>query len=216
MGASAVRRLPDVPTMEEIGIPEWTFRSGTGCGRPKGTPKDIVDKLNAAVVSASPIRGCRSASPSSAMTIPPRDQADAGGAARPGTRPRSTSGGRSSSRTASRFSDAVRACADDANKSACDSSCRVRRHHGCASAELSVEAGHHDRAVPGRRRLRHPGARRGRGHEEIARPAGDRRECRRRRRHHRHRAGRALAGRTATPSASVNGPRMSAPARCFR
>ena len=59
------------------------------------------------------------------------------------------------------------------------------RHRRRGGAELSVAAGHHDRAVRGRRHHRHRRAPRGRAHEGVARPAGDRRERDRRRRHHR-------------------------------
>ena len=41
--------LPDVPTMEEIGITGMDISFWHGLWAPKGTPKDIVDKLNAAV-----------------------------------------------------------------------------------------------------------------------------------------------------------------------
>ena len=51
--------------MEEMGITRaWHFVSGTAYGLPKNTPKDVVGKLNDAVVkSAGRSRRCRSGSP---------------------------------------------------------------------------------------------------------------------------------------------------------
>ena len=44
--------LPDVPTAKEVGLPEWTASAWNALFAPKGTPKPILDKLNAAVVKA--------------------------------------------------------------------------------------------------------------------------------------------------------------------
>jgi tripartite-type tricarboxylate transporter receptor subunit TctC len=43
---------PDVPTVDEAGVPGLYGSYWHGMWLPKGTPKDIVDKLNAAVVAA--------------------------------------------------------------------------------------------------------------------------------------------------------------------
>jgi tripartite-type tricarboxylate transporter receptor subunit TctC len=43
---------PDVPTMEEAGVPGLYASFWHGIWAPKGTPKDIVDKLNAAIRAA--------------------------------------------------------------------------------------------------------------------------------------------------------------------
>lgn len=43
---------PDVPTVAESGYPGFTAVSWTGLSAPKGTPKSIVDKLEAAMVTA--------------------------------------------------------------------------------------------------------------------------------------------------------------------
>ena len=42
--------LPDIPTMEESGFPGYEIVSWYGLIAPAGTPKDIVDKLHAAIV----------------------------------------------------------------------------------------------------------------------------------------------------------------------
>ena len=44
--------VPDVPTLEEGGTPGMNFPFWNGLWAPKGTPKVIVDKLNAAVIEA--------------------------------------------------------------------------------------------------------------------------------------------------------------------
>jgi tripartite-type tricarboxylate transporter receptor subunit TctC len=41
---------PDVPTMDEVGVPGMYISFWHGLWAPKGTPRDIVAKLNAAVV----------------------------------------------------------------------------------------------------------------------------------------------------------------------
>jgi tripartite-type tricarboxylate transporter receptor subunit TctC len=50
----AKRRLssvPDIPTTQESGLPGFAFANWVGIFAPKGTPKDIVSKLNGAVMS---------------------------------------------------------------------------------------------------------------------------------------------------------------------
>jgi len=44
--------LPDVPTIAESGVPGFQFATWTGLFGPRGTPKPIVDRLNAEVVKA--------------------------------------------------------------------------------------------------------------------------------------------------------------------
>jgi tripartite-type tricarboxylate transporter receptor subunit TctC len=43
---------PDIPTFAEIGMPALSFSAWAGLFAPRGTPKDIIGKLNAAVVEA--------------------------------------------------------------------------------------------------------------------------------------------------------------------
>jgi tripartite-type tricarboxylate transporter receptor subunit TctC len=66
--------VPDVPTVDEAGMPGLYVSTWYGLWAPKGTPKDIVAKLNAAVVEAlaEPDFVKRMAAQSS--VVPPRAQ----------------------------------------------------------------------------------------------------------------------------------------------
>jgi tripartite-type tricarboxylate transporter receptor subunit TctC len=44
--------LPDVPTMAELGFPGYEFNTWVGVAVPKGTPKEIVDRLRDGMVAA--------------------------------------------------------------------------------------------------------------------------------------------------------------------
>ena len=74
MGRTRYAGLPEVPTMEEMGISGMDISFWHGLWAPKGTPKDIVDKLNAAAVKAlaDPVVQKRVAS--LGMTIPAKAQ----------------------------------------------------------------------------------------------------------------------------------------------
>ena len=52
MGRARYAGLPDVPTMEEMGIKGMDISFWHGLWAPKGTPKDVIDTLNAAAVKA--------------------------------------------------------------------------------------------------------------------------------------------------------------------
>ena len=55
LGTSASKRssvLPDVPTIAEAGVPGYEFTIWLGIMAPAGTPKPIVDKLNAEINKA--------------------------------------------------------------------------------------------------------------------------------------------------------------------
>ena len=45
-------QAPDIPTFAEIGLPMLTYFEWTALFAPQGTPRDIINKLNAAVVEA--------------------------------------------------------------------------------------------------------------------------------------------------------------------
>ena len=44
--------FPDVPTFQELGIKDMEFSSWAGLLAPKGTPKDVIDKVNKAMNAA--------------------------------------------------------------------------------------------------------------------------------------------------------------------
>jgi Tripartite tricarboxylate transporter family receptor len=45
-------QAPDIPTFAEVGLPALTYFEWTGLFAPKGTPREVIDKLNAGVVLA--------------------------------------------------------------------------------------------------------------------------------------------------------------------
>jgi tripartite-type tricarboxylate transporter receptor subunit TctC len=55
LGTSATKRssvLPDIPTIAEAGVPGYDSTIWLGLMAPAGTPKPIVDKLNAEIAKA--------------------------------------------------------------------------------------------------------------------------------------------------------------------
>jgi tripartite-type tricarboxylate transporter receptor subunit TctC len=65
---------PEVPTTEEAGAPALDFPFWHGLWAPKGTPKDVVDKLNAAVVETFADPAVQKRFHDLGMDIPPREQ----------------------------------------------------------------------------------------------------------------------------------------------
>ena len=51
---------PDIPTFAELGLPAVSWSPWYGLFAPKGTPKDIIGKLNAAAAEALADRAVRS------------------------------------------------------------------------------------------------------------------------------------------------------------
>ena len=51
-GDTRLAQAPDIPTFAEMGLPAVSFSSWHGLFVPRGTPKDIIGKLNAAAVEA--------------------------------------------------------------------------------------------------------------------------------------------------------------------
>jgi tripartite-type tricarboxylate transporter receptor subunit TctC len=74
---TATNRLaaaPDIPTVAEAGLPGLQMTSWTGLWVPKGTPKDVIAKLNAAVVDALANPAIRSQLANLGQEIFPREQ----------------------------------------------------------------------------------------------------------------------------------------------
>ena len=66
--------LPDVPSIDEAGVPSLYVSYWHGLWAPKGTPKDIVGKLNAAVVNALADATVRQRFADIGQEVWPRDQ----------------------------------------------------------------------------------------------------------------------------------------------
>ncbi|HTP82871.1 MAG TPA: tripartite tricarboxylate transporter substrate binding protein, partial [Alphaproteobacteria bacterium] len=58
-GASRWASPPDVPTMAEAGVPGFTSEVWFGLFAPAGTPRDVVDRLNAGLVTAAAVPDIR-------------------------------------------------------------------------------------------------------------------------------------------------------------
>ncbi len=69
-----IKIAPDIPTMDEAGLHGFYFALWAAIFAPRGTPKDIVDKLNAAAVGVLADAGVRQKLEAQGFEIPPRDQ----------------------------------------------------------------------------------------------------------------------------------------------
>ena len=74
MAKTRAAAAPDIPTVDEAGLPGFYMPVWHGMWVPRGTPKDIIDKLNKAVVEtlADPVARQRLAE--IGQEIPPREQ----------------------------------------------------------------------------------------------------------------------------------------------
>ena len=68
MGKQRSAGSPDIPTGDEAGVPGVYIEPWQGMWAPKGTPKDVIAKLNAAVVSALTDRRSARSSPTRATS----------------------------------------------------------------------------------------------------------------------------------------------------
>ncbi len=51
-GLHRFESLPDVPTMQEAGVPGYTASTWNGILAPTGTPQDVIQKVNAAIIAS--------------------------------------------------------------------------------------------------------------------------------------------------------------------
>jgi tripartite-type tricarboxylate transporter receptor subunit TctC len=65
---------PDIPTVDEAGLPGLYISVWYGIWAPRGTPRDIVGKLNAAIVAALTDTAVRQRLADLGQEIPPREQ----------------------------------------------------------------------------------------------------------------------------------------------
>jgi tripartite-type tricarboxylate transporter receptor subunit TctC len=65
---------PDIPTVDEAGAPGLYISVWYGLWAPKGTPRDVIAKLNAAAVDAMADPVVRTRMANFGLEIPPRDQ----------------------------------------------------------------------------------------------------------------------------------------------
>lgn len=71
---SRLPAAPDIPTVDEAGLPGFYISAWEGVWVPKGTPKDVVGKLNAAIVAALADPSVRRQLAELGQEIYPRDQ----------------------------------------------------------------------------------------------------------------------------------------------
>jgi tripartite-type tricarboxylate transporter receptor subunit TctC len=69
-----VASAPEIPTTDEAGIPGFHMTLWSGLWVPKDTPKDIVEKLNAATISALNDPAVRKQLENLGLQMPPSDQ----------------------------------------------------------------------------------------------------------------------------------------------
>ena len=72
--AKRVEQAADIPTVDEAGLPGFHMTLWSGLWVPKGTPKEIVAKLNAAAVDALTDPAVRKQLENLGLQMPPKDQ----------------------------------------------------------------------------------------------------------------------------------------------
>jgi tripartite-type tricarboxylate transporter receptor subunit TctC len=70
---SRLPATPDIPTVDEAGLPGFYMSNWYALFAPKGTPKDVISKLTAAVADALADPAIRSRLADQGQEIPPRD-----------------------------------------------------------------------------------------------------------------------------------------------
>ena len=74
MAPTRLPSAPDIPTADEAGLPGFHLSFWQGLWAPKGTPKDIIERLNAAAVAALTDAGVQRKLADLGLVIPPRGE----------------------------------------------------------------------------------------------------------------------------------------------
>jgi tripartite-type tricarboxylate transporter receptor subunit TctC len=74
LGEQRVTIAPEVPTADEAGVPGVHLQNWYSIYAPKGTPKDVVARLNAACIETLADQGLRSHLADLGFVLPPREQ----------------------------------------------------------------------------------------------------------------------------------------------
>ncbi|MPZ40641.1 MAG: tripartite tricarboxylate transporter substrate binding protein BugD [Rhizobiales bacterium] len=69
-----LKAAPEIPTAEEAGLPGFHMTLWSGLWVPKGTPKDVIARLNAAAVEAMADPAVRKRLNDLGLEVPPRDK----------------------------------------------------------------------------------------------------------------------------------------------
>jgi hypothetical protein len=102
-GEKRLAAAPEIPTVAEAGLPGFYISIWQGSWAPKGTPKEIMARLNSAVVDALASPSVRQRFDEVVQEIPPRSARHRKRSAL-SKEPKSRNGGLSSRRRASRLS----------------------------------------------------------------------------------------------------------------
>ena len=71
---SRIAAAPDIPTVDEAGLPNFYMAVWHGIWAPKGTPKEVIAKLNSAIVESLADPAVRKRLADLGQEIPPREQ----------------------------------------------------------------------------------------------------------------------------------------------
>jgi tripartite-type tricarboxylate transporter receptor subunit TctC len=74
MADKRLAAAPEIPTVDEAGLLGFHVELWSGIWVPKGTPRDIIGKLNAAVTDALSDPAVRKRLEEAGLDIPPREQ----------------------------------------------------------------------------------------------------------------------------------------------
>jgi tripartite-type tricarboxylate transporter receptor subunit TctC len=74
MADKRLAAAPEIPTVDEAGLPGFHVELWSGIWVPKGTPRDIIGKLNAAVTDALSDPAVRKRLEEAGLDVPPREQ----------------------------------------------------------------------------------------------------------------------------------------------